>query len=121
MESKYIFITNIDKLAYQHYKLILDLLKIDYKITESTEFDDCLSVYFLDEEENMLKLKAFFDLHCDVTTRYKQKMIDSGFATEEELRANRDYYMGCEREYFPDRDNTVLKNFKYGDGLWKQN
>ncbi len=117
MESKYIFITNIRILAYQHYKLILNLLKIDYKITKSTEFNDCLSIYFLNEEENMLKLKDFFELDYKVSQRYRKKMIDSGFAKEEELTWNMITYMGCEKEYFPDRDNTVLKNFKRRDSL----
>ena len=117
MDKEYIFITNVRKNELHQAKLVLKQLDINHIITKAEEGDDFRSIYFLNEEENMLKLKDFFELNYKISQRYRKKMIDSGFAKEEELTWNMITYMGCEKEYFPDRDNTVLKNFKRRDSL----
>ena len=110
MSKKYKFITNISKGSLQHNKLVLNLLKVDYKITQSLEFENSYSVYFLNEKENVLKLQDYFNLFSDLAREYRKVMVDSGFATEEEI-GWRTTYMGCEKKYFPDRDNTILKEY----------
>jgi len=111
MNKEYIFITNVRKNELYQVKLVLKQLDINYIITKAEEGDNFRSIYFLNEKENMLKLKDFFELDYKISQRYRKKMIDSGFAKEEELTWDMVTYIGCEKEFFPDRDDTVLRNY----------
>lgn len=109
--NEYKWITNIEKGAIKQSLIVLKELKIEYKITELLNDDKYYALFFLNTEKNMNKMIPYFDLWSDICQMNKKIMIESGFATKEEI-GHKSTYLGCEKVYFPERDTKLIKDYR---------
>lgn len=107
---EYIWLTNYDIRREMHTLMCLEQLGLQYEIRdEATDvkgniIENYKSVYVVPEAD---KQNEYFDISYRISMEYQDKMIDSGFCTYEET-LGKYIYVGCEKEYFPERDASLL-------------
>lgn len=114
MTNTYRWITNLNKEKVQHFRIVCKALNVDVVIAKYKEpvcIEALYGVYIPNDYESATKIRAIFELSSILGKEYKKRMINRGFATEEELQ-DKHCYIGCEKEYFPHRDASILRKEK---------
>lgn len=111
-----ILLTNYAKEWELHILACLKYSGLNYEISEEAyDFNGNLlpthkSIFIIpdDKKENL-----FFDMSIRLSRSYQRLLVNSGFCSLEET-LNKNIYLGCEEEYWPDRDVCVLQ-----EAAWK--
>ena len=103
---EYVLLTNYDIRREEHTLICLKQSGLQYVIKDKAfdirgnVIENYKSVYVVPDEE---KQNAYFDISYRVSLEYQDKMIECGLCNYEET-LGKYIYVGCEKEYFPDRE-----------------
>lgn len=111
-----ILLTNYAKEWELHILACLKYSGLDYEISEEAyDFNGNLlpthkSIFIVPDDK---KENIFFDMSIRLSRSYQRLLVNSGFCSLEET-LNKNIYLGCEEDYWPDRDVCILQ-----EAAWK--